>query len=69
MITNDTALEVARLHLGDEIRRGGLVTLYGFDGYWVANCTFPAAASVSSGKGHWVVVERDGSVRPYMPQR
>lgn len=41
MITTDTALEIAREALADDIEKGGMATLFGYADHWRANCTFP----------------------------
>lgn len=41
MITIDKAMEIARAELADEIRKGGVTTLYGYNDHWKANCLFP----------------------------
>lgn len=41
MITEDTAMEIAREELADDIKKGGMATLLGYADHWRANCTFP----------------------------
>jgi len=41
MITTDKAMEIARTALSEDIRKGGVTTLYGYGDHWKAICIFP----------------------------
>ena len=40
MITEDQALAIANHELRNEVKAGGLPTLYGYSDHWVATCTY-----------------------------
>lgn len=40
MITEDQALEIANRELRDEVKLGGMPTLYGYSDHWIASCTY-----------------------------
>lgn len=62
MITVDKALEIARVHLKEEIAAGGLATLYGVGDVWQANCTFPSNIGYRENSIKIQISMRDGAV-------
>jgi len=62
MITEDKALETARELLKEEVRQGGLVTLFGMAGRWEAACTFCDGREPVSTPKRYSIDQADGSV-------
>jgi hypothetical protein len=63
MITNDTALEIAREHLREDVTRGGMVTLYGRGDHWVASCAWPRGRERAEHPIQITISMADGSVK------
>ncbi len=40
MINEDQALEIAHRELQNEIKAGGMPTLYGYSDHWIATCSY-----------------------------
>jgi len=62
MITEDKALAIARELLEEEVRQGGLVTLFGMTGRWEAVCTFCDGGKPVSTPKRYSIDRVDGNV-------
>jgi hypothetical protein len=61
MISDDKALEIARGLLTEEIRQGGLVTMFGMNGRWEVACTFPEGSVPGAVTRRYSISYADGT--------
>jgi hypothetical protein len=63
MIDEDKAMEIAREELAEDIRKGGMPTLFGYADHWKASCTFPDRSIPEGHKPKYIRIDFvDGAV-------